>query len=742
MRLTIEESHLNIFRKSDEPLLRNCYAAVELSEGSVYTTLDAPVNRQATEQGAAVHCPGTNVRPELRWQMQYGSADNELCAWLEIHNTTARPLAVERMDVLVVPQGFCSAPFVSVEAAQTGWQSWSPATLPLPMANQVRAIPGPIDAPILPASEAERFISPWMTLLRSEQADSFLVGFITARNQQSVVAVQAAAQGHRITASSYLEGSALAPGATVRSEMLQLIFESDSDRALDRYARTLAEQMQARSYSKIATGWCSWYAFFGNVTEADILRNLEYLAAHRRELPIQYVQIDAGYEAHGGDWLTPNERFPHGMQFLADEIHARGFKAGLWLCPFLVTEESQLYAEHPDWVLRDHNDEPLVATPNWIPFSYALDTTHPDVLEWIKQVTQTIVNEWGYDYLKLDYLCGGALRGKRFDRNATSVQAYRRGLELIRQVAGDKFVLGCGAPFLPSVGLVDGMRTGPDVAPFWRNPRDRIGSLPALFNVIRANVAHYWMHPHLWLNDPDGVIARANQSELTLAEVQSEVSLIALGGGIVMFSDDLSSLEPDRAALLPRLLPPYGEPAVPMLPYVDGLPMYMRLRVEREWGTWLVAALFNWHDEPRALTFNPSAWGISSSESYHLFDFWTCEHFGPIQGSITLAPTAAHGVRLLTVHMAREHPQLIGTNLHVLGEAVVLAAKSWSDNTLRLELYCPGEHSGELVMHVPSSYIFESAQGISPDAVTRQGNLLFLSLSLVDSSNITIHFSI
>ena len=83
---------------------------------------------------------------------------------------------------------------------------------------------------------------------------------------------------------------------------------------------------------------------------------------------------------------------------------------------------------------------------------------------------------------------------------------------------------------------------------FWRNPRDRVGSLPAQVNVIRANVAHQWMHPHLWINDPDCAIVRETQSDLSLAEIQTSISLIALSGGTVMFSDDLPTLEPPRGA--------------------------------------------------------------------------------------------------------------------------------------------------------------------------------------------------
>ena len=84
------------------------------------------------------------------------------------------------------------------------------------------------------------------------------------------------------------------------------------------------------------------------------MANLDEIALRRREMPFEYVQIDDGYQAEIGDWLTTNEKFPHGMGWLADQIHDRGFKAGLWLAPFLIGEKSQLWEEHPDWVVQ-HN---------------------------------------------------------------------------------------------------------------------------------------------------------------------------------------------------------------------------------------------------------------------------------------------------------------------------------------------------------------------------------------------------
>src|SRR5205814_1127970 len=98
-------------------------------------------------------------------------------------------------------------------------------------------------------------------------------------------------------------------------------------------------------------GWCSWYELFGNVSEPDVVANLEFCAANFDRRFFRYIQLDDGYQKATGDWDT-NAKFPHGHRWLTDQIHAKGFKAGLWVAPFAVTERSGIPAAHPDWLLR------------------------------------------------------------------------------------------------------------------------------------------------------------------------------------------------------------------------------------------------------------------------------------------------------------------------------------------------------------------------------------------------------
>jgi alpha-galactosidase len=541
-----------------------------------------------------------------------------------------------------------------------------------------------------------------------------------------------------------LEGVTLPPDGVVRSETLLLVFDQEDGEALERYAWGLAETMGARAWPGVPTGWCSWYYFFTQVSEDDVLRNLEHLAAERHRMPVEYVQLDDGYQAHIGDWLTLNEKFPSGMRFLTDAIRAHGYKPGLWFAPFLVSEFSEVYAAHPEWVLRDERGEPVSAIHNWNTHNYALDVTHPEAAEWLRHVVETMVGEWGYEYLKIDFIYAGALRGVRHDAGCTSVQAYRRGLEIIREAAGDLFILGCGAPFAPSVGMVDGMRIGPDVAPFWRDEGDLYGSGPALNNAVRSTLAHTWMHRRLWVNDPDCLLVRKRDSALTWAEVQAWTSIVGMSGGMALLSDDLSRLEAGRAALVPLVLPVLGEAATPLGPCVDGAPSRMRLVVEREWERWLVAALFNWSGEARQLVFDPADWDMPeiAGGRYHLFDLWTGEHFGPCAGPVTLPATPAHGARQLSAHADLGRPQLVGSTLHLLGGAVELAGEAWSGDTLLVTLDCPGEHEGTLVVYVPAGYEYVPASaGAGGSGVMRRGNVLVVPVRLTGRAEVALRFS-
>jgi alpha-galactosidase len=292
------------------------------------------------------------------------------------------------------------------------------------------------------------------------------------------------------------------------------------------------------------TVWCSWYEYFTGVTEDDIHENLR--AMDTLDLPVDVVQIDDGYQKALGDWLTLSGRF-RSRAGIADAIRARGRRAGIWTAPFLVDPASDLAAEHPDWLVQDAGGGFLHAGRNWGHDLCVLDTTHPEAAEYLASVFRTLVSE-GYDYFKVDFLYAGALDGVRHS-GADALTAYRDGIRLIREAIGSQaYLLGCGAPVLPSIGLFDAMRVSPDTAPHRRPEADdysQPGQDPAEF----TGVGRQWQHGRLWVNDPDCLMARpaVETRERWAAHVEAT-------GGLVASSDRLLSLDQWGVETTRRLL--------------------------------------------------------------------------------------------------------------------------------------------------------------------------------------------
>ncbi len=326
---------------------------------------------------------------------------------------------------------------------------------------------------------------------------------------------------------------------------MRLCFQPDGD-GLDAL-RTLFIPPSPVDQERLASvrapaGWCSWHELRGGVTETDLVANLEFCAGHFDRRFFRYIQLDEGYQKAAGDWGA-NEKFPHGHRWVTDQIHARDFKAGLWVAPFAVAERSGLPAAHPDWLLTDA-DGPIVwdTREDWGGKVYALDGAHPQVRQWLFDLARRIVREWGYDYLKIDYLLW-ATAGASHYGGLTHAEAYRQGLEALREGVGtEAFLLGCGAPLQHAVGFVNGMRIGPDVESTWGG----------IQGPTRAAALRGFYHRSSWLNDPDSLVVRP---PLTQAEARLWASIVAVSGGSTMFSDDLPKLPAERIPLLQRTLP-------------------------------------------------------------------------------------------------------------------------------------------------------------------------------------------
>jgi len=441
--------------------------------------------------------------------------------------------------------------------------------------------------------------------LRSASGPGGLVlGFATSRRQMAWVDVKREGGEAELSATVETEGGEVLPGKTLELERLYLGWHDDLAAGLSFFGRLHGRLMGAKPRPAPA-GWCSWYFYRSGVTEQAVIENAKFARERFRASPLSVIQVDDGWEGAYGDWLEANKRFPHGMEWLAGEIRKLGFVPGIWAAPFAVQPFSKLFREHPDWLVKDPAGNPIPWDVEWAepktPW-YGLDTSHPDVLAWLKE-TFGRLRRAGYRYFKLDFLFMGCLRGVRAER-VTRVEAFRRGLSAIRSAVGDSFVLACTAPYPPCVGLVDGARTSHDIYPG--------GSLADSFGeASREAHQRFWANGSLWSADADAVVLR--QAEGSDESVAGAVAAsVLLSGGTVMSGDALPELPPDRARLMESLLrAKRGSAGVPLDLFERERPRVVAQPAGRR--RWRVG-VFNFDPFPRSVALDLRKLGLARAE--------------------------------------------------------------------------------------------------------------------------------
>ena len=295
---------------------------------------------------------------------------------------------------------------------------------------------------------------------------------------------------------------------------------------LERALEAVGDRLRVEHVRDVPAGWCSWSYYFKHVTEDDVVENAQ--TAGRLELPVEIVQVDDGYETVIGDWLAVRPEFGS-LERMAARIRDLGMQPGVWIAPFMVDPRSRVATEHPDWLVRD-----ATAGLHWGEEMRILDVERPAAADYVSRVFGAFA-DWGFTYIKLDFLYAAAIPG---------LNAYRRGLRLIRDAVGpEAIVMTGGAPLLPTIGLCDVMRIGPDILPEVPDPQ------LDLETVVRVTQLRRWMHGRLWVNDPDHLVARPE-----IADREAWAAYVEGYGGQRFSGDRLAALDARGVELTRRFL--------------------------------------------------------------------------------------------------------------------------------------------------------------------------------------------
>ena len=459
-----------------------------------------------------------------------------------------------------------------------GWQSWNPGFEVAPGKKQpsltCHGIKGWNQYLVFPESEFKpsksRVLAQFITYLRWN--DFYLVFASVGNVSKTLPPVQFIIDRENETVSIEIcdKGNVWKRDditAEIEIFMAESFFECQ-EKLKDAFGNSHFEQIE--ELGKNPGGWESWYNHYANINEKLILEDLESLnktpnIISKGNYTSKIFQIDDGWEVSLGDWIVRKDRFPQGLAPLAKKIEEDGYIPGLWIAPFIIDSRSLVAVEHPDWLLHDikGNLVPAGYNPLWGKNGtfYCLDLSNDEVIAHLDSVMQRVINEWGFRYIKLDFLYAGMLWGN-YKNDTGSYKIYNRALKTLtartKNTQGKSvFYLGCGVPFELSFKYLPLSRIGCDTQEHWKNKLLRFinwnGRNEAYLNV-KDTLGHALWNKTVFACDPDVLFIRNDNCSLTKDEKLLIAGVNTLFGSQFMYSDDPGTAGKEEEALTDEII--------------------------------------------------------------------------------------------------------------------------------------------------------------------------------------------
>lgn len=777
--------------------LKNCYACINYFEHestrlteypSYHFSYHTEVQEIQTDRGNGLKIRFTRASPKkdkFDFQFQfifYDNTDYLLIRLLKIKDLSPNSFKIHSISPLTIRE---EGLWLSGDQKPTnlkkitwfknGWTSWSACKLFYGTQKDRKGPPLKILKRTLDNQDYEikgRFYSEYNTVITDLLSkNALLLGFTTLRDQFSRIILDYKRSDTLIllTAFGCMDGVTLPECSINSSEELFVGFKTDnrSYYGLIDYAKIVEDNTVEERINEVPIGWASWYYYYTKITEEDMIKNLNFFIKNEETIPIDFIQLDDGYFEKIGDYHTINDKFPHGLEWLFEKINNVGFKGGIWTAPFFAEKESEILQEHPKWFLNKKGTDKLLKTHyNWNTFEYSLDLTKSEVLKYIenyfKQFRYALKKNPQEEYnliefFKIDFLHAAAPYDAQYSRNdLTRAQLYYNGLNAIRKGISDEcFLLGCGAPLGPCVGLVDAMRISTDTAPEW-SKLDWIGdkrgfSLPSLKRALINVLYRSYMHTHFWVNDPDCLMIRRTDTKLTMEEIKLQLTVFGLSGGQILISDDMTKLGKKELRDAKLVLPAYNsEDFDPIVSdaFISPLPTVYFLETQESIGKRYLAAIINWDDKPKERSIKISELIpnlLEDEERFYIFDFWNKQFLGEFgrDEDIHLNSIPPHGCIYLSLIYTDEFlkidPILVSSNLHITQGVYEITDFTFEeeDMTISMIIDLIGKREGELYLKLPpNTHINECRYHCS--IFDKENNVVKIDISFVDNTSFTI----
>jgi alpha-galactosidase len=456
----------------------------------------------------------------------------------------------------------------------------------------------------------------------------------------------------------------VAPGEELSSERVLFSLATDYHHQLETYGSLIRQIHHARTSAPALMGWWSWTAYYFGLNEGAALTNAEWEAEHLKSLGYNVFHMDEGYQYARGEYITPNAtHFPNGLATLEHQVRGLGLVPAIWTAPFEVSERSWVYENHPDWLVKNGQGQPIHAgtVSRSKDQLFVLDATNLEAQEYLRKTYSTLVNDWGIRYIKMDFMDDSGIEGYYHAPNTTALEAERIGLKIIRETVGDNVYLDKdGSVMLNPVGYVDYGRTSLDTGHTFSASKD---AAPGI-------AARYYMNRNFFVTDPDAFTVstqtiadhtrHGGTQPVTLDEARVSIALAAVSGGMLEIGDDLPSLSkaPERLALIqnPELIQMVrlGRASVPLdlmnFTPEDAQPSVFFLKEEDRQS---ILTVFNWTDKEIDRSIDLVTTGLPAAGQYLVTDILDNHEIPGRTAGIVAFHQPPHSVRVLKIVDAR-----------------------------------------------------------------------------------------
>lgn len=360
-------------------------------------------------------------------------------------------------------------------------------------------------------------------------------------------------------------------------------------------------------------GWSSWNNFHVNINEEVIKAQADFMVSSGMAAAgYSYINIDDGFfggRDRNGDLLVHKERFPNGMKVIADYIHSKGLKAGI-------------YSDAGINTCASHWDKDTIGVGSGL-----MGHDRKDL--------KLMLNDWNYDFIKVDW-CGGDWLGLDVETRYTQIA------NIIKEIKPNTVFNICRWEFPGKWAL--------QIADSWRISGDISNNFNSILHIIDLN-ADLWKYASPGhVNDMDMLqVGRGMSYE----EDKTHFTMWAMMNSPLLAGNDLRSMSAQTIEILTNkeIIALNQDPLVYQARrLVDNgdLEVWAKPLVSTMSGK-VAVTLLNRSNKAATISFDLNAIGIDASKEYTYRDLWAKKDFGRSEKNTLSFEVPKHGVVVLTI---------------------------------------------------------------------------------------------